>query len=108
MRLNPSHPERFWNHLGRAYFAARRYADAVSAFSRISQPNVAQCSFLAASCAELGDDAAARHHAAEVLKREPGFNVKGFLLTLHYKREEDIAHHSAALLKAGLPEQPGG
>src|SRR5262245_3717178 len=25
MRLNPHHPERFWNHLGRAYFVARKY-----------------------------------------------------------------------------------
>src|SRR5262249_37586272 len=25
MRLNPYHPERFWSHLGRAYFVARRY-----------------------------------------------------------------------------------
>ena len=25
MRLNPYHPERYWNHLGRAYFVARRY-----------------------------------------------------------------------------------
>jgi hypothetical protein len=24
--------------------------------------------------------------------------------TLHYKRAEDITHHRAALLKAGLPE----
>jgi adenylate cyclase len=106
MRLNPSHPERYWNHLGRGYFVARRYADAVAAFSRISQPNAAHCSFLAASCAELGDEDAARHWAAEVLKREPGFTVDAFLRTLHYKRSEDIAHHRAALLKASLPFPP--
>src|SRR5439155_17743837 len=28
MRLNPYHPARFWNHLGRAFFVARRYAEA--------------------------------------------------------------------------------
>ena len=27
MRLNPHHPERFWNHLGRAFFVARRYSE---------------------------------------------------------------------------------
>ena len=37
MRLNPHHPERFWNHLGRANFVARRYAEAVEAFSRITR-----------------------------------------------------------------------
>ena len=31
MRLNPYHPERFWGHLGRAYFVARRYDEAVEA-----------------------------------------------------------------------------
>ena len=30
MRLNPYHPERFWSHLGRAYFAAKRYDEARS------------------------------------------------------------------------------
>ena len=30
MRLNPYHPERFWSHLGRAYFVARRYAEAIA------------------------------------------------------------------------------
>jgi len=29
MRLNPYHPARFWSHLARAYFVARRYAEAV-------------------------------------------------------------------------------
>ena len=28
MRLNPYHPERFWSHLGRAYFCAEIFAEA--------------------------------------------------------------------------------
>jgi adenylate cyclase len=106
MRLNPCHPERFWSHLGRAYFVARRYVDAVSAFGHITAPTQVHYSWLAASSAQPGDDAAARRYAAEVLKREPAFSVDAFLRTLHYKRPEDIAHHRAALLKAGLPEFP--
>jgi adenylate cyclase len=104
MRLNPCHPERFWSHLGRAYFVARRCADAVSAFGRITAPTAVHYSWLAAGSAELGDDEAARRYAAGVLKHEPGFSVDAFMKTLHYKRPEDIAHHRAALLKAGLPE----
>ena len=38
MRLNPYHPERFWNHLGRAYFVARRYAEAAEAFAPYQPP----------------------------------------------------------------------
>ena len=108
MRLNPSHPERFWNHLGRAFFVARRYADAISAFGRITAPTSVHFSFLAAASAGLGDAAAAGRYAAEVLTREPGFSVDAFMSTLHYKRAEDIAHHRAALLKAGLPESSAG
>ena len=48
MRLNPYHPERFWNHLGRAYFVARRYREAAEAFARISQPTLAHLAWLAA------------------------------------------------------------
>ena len=39
MRLNPYHPERFWSHLGRAYFVARRYAEALEALKRVRTPD---------------------------------------------------------------------
>ena len=103
MRLNPCHPERFWNHLGRALFVARRYDEALAAFGHIATPILAHYAFLAACAAQLGDTAAARRYAAELRKRDAGFSVGVFLATLHYKRQEDIAHHHAALLAAGLP-----
>jgi adenylate cyclase len=106
MRLNPYHPERFWNHLGRAYFVARRYGEAVAAFSRITVPDHLHHAFLAACHAELGNEAAARSHVAEVLKREPAFCIENYLKTLHCKRPEDVEHHRAALIKAGLPLSP--
>jgi adenylate cyclase len=105
MRLNPCHPDRFWNHLGRAFFVARRYAEAMSAFGHIATPILFHYAFLAACAAQLEDSAAASRYAAEVRKRDPDFCVGAFLSTLHYKREEDIAHHRAALLAAGLPER---
>lgn len=108
MRLNPCHPERYWNHLGRALFMARRYDEALSAFSHISTPIFVHYAFLAACAARLGDTAATARYAAELRKRDPDFCVEAFLATLHYKREEDIAHHRSALLAAGLPEcRPG-
>jgi adenylate cyclase len=106
MRLNPYHPERFWNHLGRAHFVAGHYADAIAAFSRITAPDHLHHAFLAACHAELGNEAAARTHVAEVLKREPAFCIENYLKTLHYKRAEDLEHHRAALIKAGLPLSP--
>ncbi len=105
MRLNPYHPERFWNHLGRAYFVARRYAEAVEAFRHISRPDHTHCAFLAACNALMGNEPEAKAQVQEVLKREPSFTVKTCLATLHYKRESDLEHHREGLLKAGLPEE---
>lgn len=103
MRLNPHHPERFWSHLGRAYYCAEKYADAVEAFSRITRPDYTHHAFLAATFAQMCNAVAAGAHAAEVLKREPGFSVAAYLATLHYKREIDRQRHEAGLLRAGLP-----
>jgi adenylate cyclase len=104
MRLNPYHPPRFWNHLGRAYFVARRYADAVEAFKRIAAPDQFHHAFLAACCAQLGDSAAATGHVGEVLSRNPGFSWSRTLApVLYYKHDRDLAHHRDSVVKAGLP-----
>jgi adenylate cyclase len=103
MRLNPYHPERFWSHLGRSYYCAERYAEAAEAFSRITRPDHTCHACLAATFAQMGNQAAAAAHAAEVVKREPGFSVAAFLATHHYRRDVDRQRQEAGLLKAGLP-----
>ena len=103
MRLNPYHPERFWSHLGRAYFVARRYDEAVDAFRRITAVEYTHHAFLAACHARLGDATNARVRAQAVLALAPAFTTEGYLATLYYKRDEDRAHHRQSLLDAGLP-----
>jgi adenylate cyclase len=103
MRLNPYHPERFWNHLGRAYFVARRYGEAAESFKRITVVDFTHHAFLAACFAQLGETAAAAAHAREVLSRVPAFSVNEYLKTLHYQNESDLDHHRESLRKAGLP-----
>jgi adenylate cyclase len=103
MRLNPYHPERFWNHLGRALYCAERFAEAAEAFARITRPDHTHHAFLAAIFAQMGNSVAAAAHAAEVVKLEPTFSVTSYLATQHYKQEADRARHEAGLLKAGLP-----
>jgi adenylate cyclase len=63
MRLNPYHPQRFWNHLGRAQYTARNYADAIESFSKLNAPDHTHHAFLAASSAQLGNSTAAAAHA---------------------------------------------
>jgi adenylate cyclase len=103
MRLNPYHPERFWNHLGRACYCAEKYAEAAEAFSRLTRPDHSHHAFLAATFAQMGNSVAAAAHVAEVIKREPKFSVAAYLGTQHYKHEVDRNRHEAGLLKAGLP-----
>ncbi len=104
MRLNPFHPPRFWNHLGRAYFVARRYAEAVEAFKQIAAPDQFHHAFLAACYAQLGDATAAGNHVNEVMNRNPGFSWSNTLVpVLHYKRESDLSHHRDSIRKAGFP-----
>jgi adenylate cyclase len=104
MRLNPHHPARFWNHLARAFFVARRYGEAAEAAQRIATPDHFHLALLAACFAGMGKKAEAGEQAREVLKRKPGFSVeRDFVPTLHYQRESDFAHHRECLRKAGLP-----
>ena len=104
MRLNPYHPERFWSHLARAYFVARRYAESAEALHRISAPDVVQQALLAAAHAQLENDETARALAEKLLEREPHFRISAHLAGQYYKRGEDREHYRAALRKAGLPD----
>ncbi len=101
MRLNPYHPLRFWSHLGRAYFVARRYEDAVEAFKHIDAPDQLHHSFLAACYAYLGEDKQAAAHMHELMQRDPDFSVEDFMVTQHYLNKRDRRHHSDGLRKAG-------
>jgi len=104
MRLNPHHPERFWSHLGKAYFAARQYAEAIEAFTRLSATDYTHHAFLAASYGWLGDKTAAAAHTARIRELEPEFDLETFLGTMHYAKEADLQHHREGLLKAGVLE----
>ena len=105
MRLNPHHPERFWSHLGRALFGAKRYADAIESVQRISARNEQHLAMLAACHAMLGDAAAAESSVREAQARVPGMSLRQHVMpSLHYKQEGDFAHYRDALLKAGFPE----
>ncbi|WP_284735691.1 adenylate/guanylate cyclase domain-containing protein [Dongia deserti] len=103
-RLNPYHPERFWNHLGRAYFVAHRYEEAIESFRRIDTLDHSHHAFLAAANAHAGRLDAARSHAREVLKLAPDFSVTQYMTTMHYRQESDRQHHIEGLRRAGLPE----
>jgi len=104
MRLNPYHPARFWSHLGRAYFVARRYADAIDAFNRPSPLDTTHHAYLAANHAALGNVAESAQHAEQVLKLAPDFTIAAHLDMMHHRHPADQDHHRELLSRAGLPE----
>lgn len=104
MRLNPFHPPRFWSHLGRAYFVARRYPEAIEALQHVTTNDPMYYALLASCHAQAGNDVAAREAAAELLKRQPSFTATEYLSLQHYKEARDSDHQREALLKAGLPQ----
>jgi adenylate cyclase len=103
MRLNPYHPERFWSHLGRAYYVAERYDEALDAFKHLTAPDIGQLAYIAATCAQAEAQDSAREYAQQVLAREPGFTVGEHLASQHYRHPADREHYREGLLKAGLP-----
>jgi adenylate cyclase len=107
MRLDPFYEPYALNTLGLAYYILKRYAEALphlrACVSRA--PNMpAGRVRLAATYAQLGllDDA--RAQAAEVLRIEPFFTIKGSPPVSAFKRPEDAEHVAIGLRKAGLPE----
>ena len=103
MRLNPYHPERFWSHLGRACFAARRYGEAVEALKCISTPDALVRAGLAACHARLGAAEAAEEERLATLALAPSFTIAECLATLHYRDPAYREHHRLSLELAGFP-----
>ena len=102
MRLNPHHPARFWSHLGKAFFAARQYAEAIEAFMHLATTDAMQHAFVAASYGWMGDKTAAAAHVARIRAIDPQFDLENFLGTMHYADEADLQHLREGLIKAGI------
>lgn len=101
MRINPYHPEWYWTSLGRVLYVARRYSDAIEAYSRKTSPQVWVLSRLAACYGQLGRMDEAAQTVAEILRRKPDFVISeqraaGWGLT-------HLEHFRDGMRKAGLP-----
>jgi adenylate cyclase len=103
LRLDPYGAEGRAHLLGQAFHAARRYPEAIKAFTRITLLQPRHQPFLAACHAQLGNDEEAKAQAAAVLRTKPDFSVASYLESLPYKNQADRQHHREGLLKAGLP-----
>ncbi len=102
MRLNPHHPARFWSHLGKARFCARKYEQALDDFARLPTLDMVQAAYVAACHAWLGNDAEAAEHADAIKAAQSNVKIEDIVATLHYSNEDDLYHFVQGLEKAGL------
>ncbi len=111
-RLNPN-PARFRSlrnlrFLGRAYFMAERYEDAIAALNRNYANSLRRGSssiaFLAAAYAVTGQDEKARAVMKAFLEKKPGLTISNWGSSQQYKRKKDRDRFVNLLRKAGMPE----
>lgn len=102
MRLNPYHPEWYWNQLGMVLYAARRYSDAAEAYSRVTRPGFWVLCRLAGSYAQMGRMAEAAATADKAHRLRPDFSIKTLRMPMWTPAEAE--HIKDGLRKAGLPE----
>jgi len=103
MRLNPHYPDFYLWYLADAFYALRRYDEAVQALERMHNPSAGQ-RLLAASCAQMGNQHRAAEHAAEVLRLQPDFSISRWAQKQPEKDSAELQHLIEGLRKAGLPE----
>jgi TolB-like protein/Flp pilus assembly protein TadD len=102
MRLNPYHPEHYWQNLGSVLHMARKYADSAEAYGRMTRPGYWVLCRLAGCYAQLGRMNEATEAVADALRLRPDFSLAKVRL-----REVDTAeaqHIKDGMRRAGLPE----
>lgn len=104
LRLDPAQPDDHYVKSLVVLHAARRYANAARAFSRVARPQYFTRAHMAACVAELGEIDKARAYVAEVLKLKPIFHVDRYASTLPFREQPDRDHVRRGMLKAGLPQ----
>jgi tetratricopeptide (TPR) repeat protein len=103
MRLNPFHPQWYWDDLAIVLYAAHRYEEAIEANLRITaRKKPWHHARLAACYAQLGRLEEARAQVAEVLRMKPDFHLSN--MDRVYKNSADAEHVLEGMRKAGLPE----
>ncbi len=102
MRLNPYHPDWYWEQLGIALYAARRYADGAESLDHVTRPNYWIPCILAACYAQMGRVEEAAAATAEARRLRPDFSLAKPRLS--YWNAPDAEHLMEGMRKAGLPE----
>lgn len=104
MRLNPHHPDWYWQELGLALYIGGQYTKAISAFNRVAKLIDFDYAYLAACCVELGDIEKANSYIEKLLRVMPDASVRYFEGILLFRSDSDLKRFLNALRNAGLPD----
>jgi len=123
VRLNPFYPKWYLTFMGTAYYAAHRYADAISTFEGSKNTYPDDATWLAASYAQLGQIEKAHKVMSEFLtsaevdswwknapesaakiERDPTSFLRYMTYMYPFMDQADRDHHIDGLRRAGLPE----
>jgi DNA-binding SARP family transcriptional activator len=97
MRLNPLHPDWFWNIQGRCLHLLSQHAEALTAFGHIRSPVFYQFAYMAACHNALGEIQEAEAMRARLFAARPDFNVTQFVATLPHRSSETAKRFSREL-----------
>jgi DNA-binding SARP family transcriptional activator/Tfp pilus assembly protein PilF len=102
MRLNPYHPQWYWDELGNLLGAAGRYEEAIEALSRSARPRPWHLARLASVYALVGKQEKARETIAKLLMVLPDASISK--LSRSGLNERDQLKFAEGLRRAGLRE----
>ncbi len=102
-RLNPFHPNWYWNIEGRVLHTLGRFEEAEAAFGRVANPPFWTHAYLAACAAALGRPDRAADHRARLLAAFPDFTLARFARIFPYRNPATEARFLEGLRAAGLP-----
>jgi adenylate cyclase len=97
MRLNPLHPEWFWNIQGRCLHLLGRHGEALAAFQRIATPAFYHFAYMAACQKALGQDAEAEDMRNRLYIANPDFDVARFVAALPHRSAATAARFGLEL-----------
>lgn len=97
MRLNPMHPDWYWNIQGRCLHLMGRHAEALFAFRHIAAPVFYHFAYMAACHRTLGEIEAAEAMKARLITAQPDFDIARFVVALPHRSRETAARFAREL-----------
>lgn len=104
MRLNPFHPNWYWNIEGRCHHTAGRYDQAIAAFERLDTPQFWNEAYLAACHAMSGRHEQAAHHVRRLHEMLPDFRLTTFRKIFPYSNSDTLERFLDTFRQAGISD----